>query len=362
MTGMPNLTPAEKQARLRRYQALLAPGTPLREGLERILHGRTGALVVLGSNRAVRKVSTGGFDLDVQFTPTALRELAKMDGGIVLSSDFERILAAGVHFVPDGDVPTVETGTRHRTADRIAQQTGMPVVTVSASMSTIALFLDGQRHLIERSEQILSRANQALATLTRYRQRLAESARALSVVEVQDQVTVRDVALVAQRLEMIRRLDLELRAYVAALGVDGRLLEMQLYELMLGVDDLGTLLELDYRPDDAAEMGFRITALADLGSTELLDAGMVARTMGFGEGYHLETRLVPRGHRQVAAMPRIPAGLARRLVEHFGTLQALFGARTADLMEVEGIGEQRARTLREGLVRLAESTYSDRLD
>ena len=362
MAAMPNLTAAEKQARLRRYQALLAPGTPLREGLERILHGRTGALVVLGSNRKVERISTGGFALDVQFTPTALRELAKMDGGLILSSDFERILAAGVHFVPDGDLPTVETGTRHRTADRIAQQTGMPVVTVSASMSTIALFLDGQRHQIERSEQILSRANQALATLTRYRQRLSEATRALSVVEVQDQVTVKEVAVVAQRLEMIRRLDLELRAYVAALGVDGRLLEMQLYELMLGVDDLATLLDLDYRPADADEMTFRITALHDLGSTELLDVTMVARTMGFGDQYHLETRLVPRGHRQIAALPRIPPVLARRLVDHFGTLQDLFMATTANLLAVDGIGEQRARLLRDGLARLAEATYNDRLD
>ncbi|SJN17843.1 DNA integrity scanning diadenylate cyclase DisA [Luteococcus japonicus] len=356
------LSPAEIQARPRRYQALLAPGTPLREGLERILHGRTGALVVLGSNRKVDRVSTGGFALDVQFTPTALRELAKMDGGIILSSDFERILAAGVHFVPDGSIPTVETGTRHRTADRIAQQTGMPVVTVSASMSTIALFLDGQRHPIETSEAILSRANQALATLTRYRERLSGTTRSLSTLEVHDQVSLKDVALVAQRIEMIRRLDRELRAYVAALGVDGRLLEMQLYELTLGVDDLATLLELDYRPEEQEEMTFRVGALEHLDSTELLDPHVVARQMGFGEGMHLETRLEPRGHRQVAQLTRIPGSLGRRLVDHFGTLQALFGASTVDLLEVEGFGEGRARLVREGLARLAEAAFSERLD
>lgn len=359
---MPELSPAERQARLRRYQALLAPGTPLREGLERILHGRTGALVVLGENKKVDKVSTGGFALDVQFTPTALRELAKMDGGIVVSSDFERILAAGVHFVPDGDIPTVETGTRHRTADRIAQQTGIPVVTVSASMSTIALFLDAQRHQIETSDQILSRANQALATMTRYRERLLEHTRLLSTLEVHDQVSVKDVTLVAQRIEMIRRLEGELRAYVAALGVDGRLLQMQLYELTQGVDDLATLLELDYRPEDTEEARFRIGALEELTSTELLESLVVARTMGFGDDHHLETRISPRGHRQIAQLARIPAMLGRRVVEHFGSLQALFGARTQDLMEVDGIGEGRARLVREGLLRVAESAYADRLD
>lgn len=352
---------ADHSATLRRYQALLAPGTPIREGLERIVHGRTGALVVLGSTKKVEKLSTGGFALDVQFTPTALRELSKMDGGIVLSSDFERIIAAGVHFVPDGDIGTVETGTRHRTADRVAQQTGLAVVTVSASMSVISLFLDGQRHTIERSEQILSRANQALATLQRYRERLVETSRNLSMLEVHDQVTVRDVALVAQRLEMMRRLDIEMRAYVAALGVDGRLLELQLHELTLGTDDLTTALELDYRPDETDQLEFRVAALSSLDNSDLLDLTSVARTMGFDGSTHLETRLSPRGYRQMAQLTRVPPGVGRRIVEHFGSLQALFGARTADLQEVEGVGETRARMVREGLARLAEQVYSEQL-
>lgn len=355
-------TPAELQARPRRYLALLAPGTPLREGLERVLRGRTGALVVLGDGPKVAEISTGGFALDVQFTPTGLRELAKMDGGIVLSSDFERILAAGVHFVPDGALPTVETGTRHRTADRIAQQTGMPVVTVSASMSTIALFLDGQRYAVETSEVILSRANQALATLTRYRERLQQTTRVLSAMEVHDQVTVKEVAVVAQRLEMIRRLDRELRAGVAALGVDGRLLEMQLDELTLGVDELSTALELDYGPADQDESAFRVAALERLDSSELLELSMVARTMGFGDGMHLESRLEPRGYRQIGQLARIPQGLGRRLVEHFDNLQALLGATTAELLEVEGIGDGRARVVREGMARIADAANAERLD
>lgn len=354
--------PVDRQANLRRYQALLAPGTPVREGLERIVNGRTGALVVLGSGKAVDKVSTGGFALDVQFTPTALRELAKMDGGIVLSSDFERILAAGVHFVPDGSLPTVETGTRHRTADRISQQTGLAVATVSASMSVISLFLDGQRHTIERSEQILSRANQALATLLRYRERLTETSRSLSTLEVHDQVTVKDFALVAQRLEMIRQLDMELRAYVAALGVDGRLLELQLHELTLGTDDLATRLEMDYRPAEADPLDFRIGRLSELDHTDLLDLLTVARTVGFGNDVHLESRLVPRGYRQMALLTRVPPSVGRRLVEHFGSLQGLLGARTADLVEVEGVGEGRARVVRDGLARIAEQAFSEPLD
>ncbi|MDU7430812.1 MAG: DNA integrity scanning diadenylate cyclase DisA, partial [Cutibacterium avidum] len=175
-------------ARVRHLMALLAPGTPIREGLNRIINGRTGGLIVLGNGPEIDEVCSGGFPLDVRLTPQALRELSKMDGGLVVSSDHERITAAAVHFVPNGNLPTMETGTRHRTADRLSQQTGTPVVVVSASMSVMSLFLNGRRYPIERPEQLLARANQALATLSSYRARLVEEADNLTMLEVRDQV------------------------------------------------------------------------------------------------------------------------------------------------------------------------------
>lgn len=344
-------------ARLRRYLALMAPGTPMRDGLERIVHGRTGALVVLGNSKQVQQLCTGGFELDVAFTPTALRELAKMDGGILLSGDLERIVSAGIHLMPRADVDTLETGTRHRTADRVARQTGVPVVTVSASMSTIALFMDGQRYLLERSDHILGRASQALATLARYRERLHDLTTRLSVAEVQDQATVRDLALVLQRLEMIRRLEDELRVDIAELGIDGRLVRMQLQELTTGFHELSDLVGRDYEPEAGTPLD--LTRLRELSDDELIEPHLVARAIELGE--HMDARVVPRGYRQLAQVPRLPASLAPRLIEHFGGLQALFAATTAELLGVEGIGEQRARAIREGLARLAESAYDDRL-
>src|SRR5215470_17802146 len=154
---------------LRANLALMAPGTALRDGLERILRGRTGALIVLGYDRAVESICTGGFVLDVEFSSTRLRELCKMDGAVVLSSDGTRIVRAGVHLMPDSSIPTEESGTRHRTAERVARQTGHPVISVSQSMHMIGLYLNGHRHVIDDSAAILSRANQALATLERYR-------------------------------------------------------------------------------------------------------------------------------------------------------------------------------------------------
>ncbi|CAA9301398.1 MAG: DNA integrity scanning protein DisA [uncultured Friedmanniella sp.] len=351
---------ADQRSGLFEHLARMAPGTPLRDGFERILRGRTGALVVLGRNHVSDAVSTGGFGLDVPFSPTALRELAKMDGAIVLDLECDRIVSAGVQLMPDASIGTVETGTRHRTADRVARQSGLPVVSVSASMSTISLFIDGHRHVFEQSDAILSRANQALQTLERYRARVSEVTVRLSSLEVQDQVTVSDVALVAQRLEMVRRLNAELDGYVVELGSDGRLLALQLYELSAGLDDLRELLERDYRPDGDA--GFSFASLAGLDLSELLDPLAVARTLGFGGQNHLDTRVSARGYRQVAQINRLPVGLGARLIEHFGSLQALFGATSTELQAVEGVGESRARTIRDGLLRLADAAYDDRVD
>ncbi|NNG20813.1 DNA integrity scanning protein DisA [Naumannella sp. ID2617S] len=332
----------------------MAPGTPLREGLERILRGRTGALVVLGTNRQVEEMSTGGFRIDVPFTATALRELAKMDGAIVLTADAEQIVAAGVHLSPDPTLPTVETGTRHRTADRLAQQTGLAVVTVSASMNTIQLFLRHTRTLVENSEAILSRAHLALQTLERYKERLLQVLNRLSGMEVQDQVTVRDLVIVAQRLEMVRRLAEETGGYVNELGTDGRLLELQLLEVNIGLADLPELLAQDYRPDDNAPFGF--DHLPELSDAELVDASVVARAIGFTD--HLESRVSARGYRQLASINRLPAAVTARLVEQFGNLQQLFGASSAELQLVEGVGESRARMIRDSLTRLAEAAYT----
>ncbi|MFI5428974.1 DNA integrity scanning diadenylate cyclase DisA [Aeromicrobium sp. UC242_57] len=238
----------DASTRMRATLSSVAPGTTLREGLERILRGRTGALIVVGHDKSIEAISTGGFALDVPFTATGLRELAKMDGAIILDKDASRIVMAGVHLMPDPAIVTEETGTRHRTADRVARQTGVPVISVSASMHIIALYLGSLRHVLEDTGAVLGRANQALQTLERYRNRLDEVSDALSALEIEDLVTVRDVAAVAQRLEMVSRIAGEIDTYVLELGSDGRLLALQLEEPIAGVDAERELIIRDYMP------------------------------------------------------------------------------------------------------------------
>ncbi|GAA3994357.1 DNA integrity scanning diadenylate cyclase DisA [Allokutzneria multivorans] len=338
--------------------ARLAPGTPLRDGLERVLRGRTGGLIVLGHDEAVESLCDGGFELDVEFSSTRLRELSKMDGALVLSTDAKRIVRANVQLVPDPTIPTEESGTRHRTAERTAIQTGHPVISVSQSMSIISVYADGGRHVLTDSATIMSLANQALSTLERYRARLDEVTQALSALETEDFVLLRDAMAVVQRLEMVERIASEITGHVVELGVDGRLIELQLDELLGGVELDRELVLRDYAVAELAEVS---SALSELDGTELLDLCSIARAFGHpGEVDSLEKQLSPRGYRLLARIPRLPVPVQHRLVEHFGSLQALLSATVSDLQEVEGVGETRARVVREGLSRLAETSIIER--
>src|ERR1700761_726049 len=258
---------------LRAVLASVAPGTWLRDGLERILRGNTGALITVGWDRVVESLCTGGFPLDVEFSATRLRELCKMDGAVALTTDGLRIVRANTHLMPDPGIPTEESGTRHRTAQRVALQTGFPVISVSQSMRIISLYIGDGRYVLESTGELLSRANQAIATLERYKSRLDEVSNALSALEIEDLVTVRDAATVSQRLEMVRRIADEVTGQVVELGTDGRLLALQLEELMAGVDTDRELIVRDYLPAGRRSRAPEavLAELAGLSATELLD-------------------------------------------------------------------------------------------
>ncbi|MGV1004022.1 MAG: DNA integrity scanning diadenylate cyclase DisA [Candidatus Nanopelagicales bacterium] len=356
---------APTDAELSAILARVAPGTELRDGLERIQRGRTGALILLGNDRVVESIATGGFPLDIQYTATRLRELSKMDGAIVIDPTTWRIVRAACQLVPDPLIPTDETGTRHRTADRVARQTGFPVISVSKSMNIIALYLKGQRHVLEDPAAILSRANQALSTLERYKQRLDEVTRSLSALEIEDLVTVREVCATLQRLEMVRHIAWEIRAYLLELGSEGRLVALQLAELVAGVDTDRELVVHDYLPIRTGRkqrtVAGALEALDSISPNDLLELVSFARALGYpATPETLEINVSARGHRLLARVPRLPDAVRERLIEHFRSLQSLLAATVDELQQVEGVGENRARYIREGLSRLAESSILER--
>jgi diadenylate cyclase len=348
---------------LRSVLASLAPGTDLRDGLERILRGNTGALIVLGNDKTVESICTGGFPMDIEFAATRLRELAKMDGAVVLTTDGSRIVRAATHLMPDPAIPTEESGTRHRTAQRVAQQTGFPVISVSQSMKIISLYLGSRRHVLENSTALLSRANQAVATLERYKSRLDEVSQTLSALEIEDLVTVRDAASVSQRLEMVSRIADEISGYGAELGTDGRLLSLQLEELMAGVQSDRELIARDYLPSGRRSRTVEqaLQDLSELTAAELLDITNVAKALGYpGSSEALESPVSPRGYRLLSRVPRLPNLVLARIVDHFGALQKVLAATVDELQDVEGVGDSRARSIREALSRLADASIIER--
>lgn len=340
---------------------LVAPGTELREGIDRILQAGMGALIVVGDDPDVLGICSGGFLLDAEFTPPRLSELAKMDGAIILASDSSRVARANVHLVPDPDIPTSETGTRHRTAERVARQIHVPVITVSEDMSVVAIHRGGTKHTLSPIPRVLARAEQALQILERYKHRLDAVTGSLSALEVEDLVTVRDVVAVLQRAEMVRRIAEEVEGYIVELGTDGRLVNLQLEELFHGVlDELRLVIKDYFIPSPNWELSSVTDVLAHLDTEGLLDTTEVAKVLHLPPDVDLETTLQPHGYRLLSKIPRLPDGVAERVVGQFSNLQKIMRASVADLVEVEAVGETRARAIKDGLSRLAESSILER--
>ena len=351
---------ASRDERVLAVLSKVAPGTAVREGIDRIIKAGKGAIIVIGED-GIEPLVSGGFRLATKFTAQRLSELAKMDGAIIVDEALEKILYANVQLVPDPSIPTLETGTRHRTAERVARQTGKPVLSVSESMRIVTLYIEDTKHVVEEISSILFRANQALATLERYRIRLDEVSSALSALEIENVVTLRDVLLVVQRAEMVRRIADEVEAYVSELGSDGRLLQLQLDELMHQVEKERVLVLRDYQPDRRRKLETILRDLDAIPPERLLDLTTLGMALGQSDNNESYEELVaPRGYRLLSRIPRLPDRMIERLVGKFGSLPRLMNATVEEIDDVEGIGGARARSIKEGLARLAESTALER--
>ncbi len=346
---------ARSDIALFRALALVAPGTPLRDGLQRVLASGRGGLIIIGDGPEVLNICSGGFLLDAAFSPQRLSELAKMDGAIILADDVTRIARANVHLVPNPNIPTSETGTRHRTAQRAARSLDAPVITVSESRKEIQVYVGEQTHQVLSPSRLLERSNQAIQTLERYRARLDVVARKLSALEVEDLVTLRHVVEVLQRAEMVVRISTEIEHNLIELGSDGRLVRLQLEELMVGVEDDRRLLIIDYlRPDSDLDASAAMEALGELDDDALFDDELLARTLHLLEhSGDLDDAREAKGFRLLSKLPRVNETHVLRVIEHFGSLRKILGASAAELEAVDGIGPGRAKALKDGTVRLA---------
>lgn len=351
---------ADDPRKIRDVLPMLAPGTMMREAIDRIIGAGRGALIVIGWNEEVERCVSGGFVIDSNATAQRVAELAKMDGALVLDDEIGRVLRANVHLVPDPTITTHETGTRHRSAERTSRQAKVPTISVSESMSLVTLYLGDEKHVVEDVSTLLFRANQALATLERYRTRLQEVTTTLGARELADTVTLRDVCITLQRTEMVRRIAREVDDLVGELGADGRLIELQRTELVSGLDEDRVLLVQDYLADRRRKVRTVLSELDELSTDDLLDLDAIAAALAYDAPRSMERSVDPRGYRLLARIPRLPSNIVDKLVARFHTLPRIVAAGIDELVEVEGIGDNRAGSIREGLDRLVESAQLER--
>ncbi|MGW8959844.1 DNA integrity scanning diadenylate cyclase DisA [Paenibacillus sp. NPDC055715] len=341
---------------------LVAPGTPFRDGLENVLRAKTGALLVVGYSPEVMEVVDGGFSINCDFSPNYLYELAKMDGAIILSEDLKRILYANTQLIPDSSISSIETGIRHRTAERVAKQTGKLVVSISQRRNIITLYQGTLRYALKEIGVILTKANQAIQTLEKYRSVLGQASTNLTASEFEELVTMPEVVNVIQRIEMVLRIKMEIKRFINELGNEGRLISMQMDELVSNIEEEARLLYRDYAKDDSDEkIRGIILGLKRSTDDELLDVNHIVRLLGYpSSAATSEEYIVARGYRVLNKIPRLPNVIIHNLVERFGRFPHVMTATIEELDEVDGIGEVRARTIKEGLKRLQEQVFIDR--
>jgi diadenylate cyclase len=340
----------------------VAPGTELRQAVDDVIRSREGALIVIGDPQELAFLYSGGIRLDAPFRPQLLYELSKMDGAIIVDQAVKKLAWANVQLMPDPTILSDETGTRHRTAERVAKQTGALVVAVSQQREVVTVFMGQTRYQLDPVADVLAKTNQALGTLDTYRQRLEQALLRLTALEFQNAVTLDDVLVVLQRAAMTSRMAERIERDCVELGSEGRLIRMQLEELVGNVPaDLDAIVRDYHAAGAGAEATLTLEGLRAMRYRDLREFERLAELLGYDRGMNpLDRSVAPRGFRVLSHIPRLPDAVIRRVVGDLGSLDTVIRATQRDLEAVEGVGAVRAREIREGLRRLQEHNLVDR--
>lgn len=340
---------------------LVAPGTPVREGINNVLRAATGGLVILGYNDEVKDITDGGFLINCPFSPANLYELAKMDGALILNEKGTKIILANAQLIPDPKIPSVETGMRHRTAERVAKQTGKLTIAVSQRRNIITLYKGNVRYTLHTISEMLTKANQAIQTLEKYKVAWNQGITNLGLLEFEDAVSLSEVVSVLHNVEMVLRNKNELLNYIIELGKEGRLIQLQLTELLSDLEDEALMLIKDYHHNEHQDPRIILEKLQELSNNaQLLEDSVILKLLGYSTQVNMDEIIYPRGYRILHRIPRLPLLIIENLIEVFRDLTGVVHASLEELDEVDGIGEVRAKKIKSGLKRIHENLYINR--
>ena len=327
---------------------LLSPGTHLREGIDYIIQGKTGGLIVVGDTPEILDLIEGGFRINCQYTPTRLYELSKMDGAIILSEDMKRIVRANVTLRVDPSIPSSETGLRHRSADKFAKQTEHIVLAVSQSRNTLTLYLKNQHYIFRERSVLLSGANQTMLALTQYVKAMQNALTLLNWAELSGNVALTHVVTAIQLCERVRRAEQDLNLYRIELGTQAESIQ-HIPELTTEIES-GLLITKDYYHESLRDESEAVEKIIGLDANCLANQSNISEALGYPREIRNNFEgLEPRGYRMLSQVPRIPFKIVENIVHEFKTLNRIYTAAIGELQAIDGVGKTRASTIKDTL-------------
>jgi diadenylate cyclase len=216
--------------------SLVAPGTPLRQGINYIVQAQSGALIIIG-NIEDKSLFEIGFTEDTNYTPHKLYELAKMDGAIIMDSDISIIKYSNTHLHPHTKIASLETGARHRVAERFAIQTGAISIAISQKRNTVTIYFKKNKYILRNLPEIMSACAQALQTFDNYKNGVKKLMDELTIREFRDTVQFLDLIEIIKVIETLRKVENDVERYVIELGIEGVLLDMRFKEMKSEISD-----------------------------------------------------------------------------------------------------------------------------
>ncbi len=339
---------------------LIAPGTPLRSALNRIQEAELGALIVIGDPKNIEQYIGGGFRIDAPYTPQLVYELSKMDGAILLSEDIEIIYGANIQLQPDSDIKTDESGTRHRTADRLAKQTEYLVLAVSERRHKITVYKGSFRYTLNDIQDLIVKSSQAITALEKYSTAIQHYLANLTILEFDNMVTLNEVVEIIKKYALLFKIADELEGYIIELGNEGRLIEIQYEEIMQDIEEGIINIIRDYKNNSMKEREI-FDLIRELTKEELLNMNKISSILGYGiKSVNFDEKITPKGYRIISTIKRLSKKDIDLVVEKYDQFSNILSADAISISKVKGISKLKADHIARGLLRIKNTLMMEK--
>jgi diadenylate cyclase len=327
---------------------MLAPGTKLRKALDDIVMAKLGTIVVfVDSITKSKDIIQAGFPVETPFTSERLYELSKMDGAIIVDQEATKFYFANVHLIPDAAIHSSETGIRHRTAERVARQTGNLVVAVSSRRNVITAYYKEHKHVINTINYLVTKIGRALSVLEKHRENLDKLIHQIDTDEFNGYISLDEIAFLITKFLGVLKIRDEIEPYIIEIGAEGQLSSMQLDEILGDLDEQLKFFIMDYAAAELNESE-AIEVIDQLRSHKELHNLHVAAILGYeaASAAQIEEKMVtPRGYRLLIHKAKIPMNISKNVVQAFGNMARICSADLDALKTVEGIGIKRGNDI-----------------